>query len=432
MNIKLINHASLLISGENFKLLTDPWYSGSIFNNGWKLLHEDENQKISNYDFDFLWISHEHPDHFSVNDIKKIDENKKKNFKILYQKTKDKKVVNFLKKLNFQVLEVEDLKTISLKPNVKFTISSVGSFDSWSVLELDDKIILNLNDCNITESELKKIKKRWKSIDVLVTQFSFASWICNPKDDDTAKKQVQRVKNRVDNQIKILNPKNLIPFASFFYFCHQENNYLNKYIIDIESFYESFKSKVNIVILFPNDTYYLDKTHNNLNAIKKWQMEYKKIPEKKLIYTSKKYDINDIIETHNQYKYQLSKKNNLLLIRVLSLLGILKSTKVYLNDLNVLLNFNLINDLKVLKNINKPDITMSSESFIYLLKYNWGRGTLFINGRLSCNYKKLNNFMALTKIFYANNIGLYFPGSLKLRDLFKKNNFSNLIEEFCE
>ena len=40
--IQLINHSSVLISNNDIKILTDPWYSGSAFNDGWSLLHEKD------------------------------------------------------------------------------------------------------------------------------------------------------------------------------------------------------------------------------------------------------------------------------------------------------------------------------------------------------------------------------------------------------
>ena len=91
MFIKLINHASVLIGNQNLSLLTDPWYSEPIFNNGWKLIHEDENQKIDNYNFEYLWISHEHPDHLSINEIKQISFNKKKHSNFYFKIPKIKK-----------------------------------------------------------------------------------------------------------------------------------------------------------------------------------------------------------------------------------------------------------------------------------------------------------------------------------------------------
>ena len=44
--IQFINHASVVISNGNKSILTDPWYSGGAFDNGWELIYKNENIKI--------------------------------------------------------------------------------------------------------------------------------------------------------------------------------------------------------------------------------------------------------------------------------------------------------------------------------------------------------------------------------------------------
>ena len=67
-NIKFINHASVVISNEDCSLMSDPWYSDQVFHKGWRLLHENspEDILIQLTQIQYIWISHEHPDHFSV------------------------------------------------------------------------------------------------------------------------------------------------------------------------------------------------------------------------------------------------------------------------------------------------------------------------------------------------------------------------------
>ena len=66
-SIELINHASVkLMLGEK-TILTDPWYEGSVFHKGWQLIHRQEKNQIINSikNINYIYISHEHPDHFS-------------------------------------------------------------------------------------------------------------------------------------------------------------------------------------------------------------------------------------------------------------------------------------------------------------------------------------------------------------------------------
>ena len=67
------------------------------FNKGWNLLYENKTEEILDvlYKTSFIWISHEHPDHFSIKffqEYQKLIKEKNKNFISIY---KDKRVINF-------------------------------------------------------------------------------------------------------------------------------------------------------------------------------------------------------------------------------------------------------------------------------------------------------------------------------------------------
>ena len=68
--IRLVNHSSIFINNQNKNLgiLTDPWYDGFAFNNGWSLLYKNDIEEIKDLlkKTNYIFISHEHPDHFSI------------------------------------------------------------------------------------------------------------------------------------------------------------------------------------------------------------------------------------------------------------------------------------------------------------------------------------------------------------------------------
>jgi UDP-MurNAc hydroxylase len=107
--IKFTGHASFLIKSKNYQLLIDPWFTGSAFDLGWDLtskfkLDHDEISMITH-----IWYSHEHPDHFSIKDLKNIYSLNNK-IKIIFQYTDDKRVLNFCKKIGFEVIEEVDIE----------------------------------------------------------------------------------------------------------------------------------------------------------------------------------------------------------------------------------------------------------------------------------------------------------------------------------
>jgi CMP-N-acetylneuraminate monooxygenase len=64
VKVRYINHAFLIIESDNFKFATDPWALGPAFNTGWWLKHKTIlNWKDELNSCDFIYISHNHPDH---------------------------------------------------------------------------------------------------------------------------------------------------------------------------------------------------------------------------------------------------------------------------------------------------------------------------------------------------------------------------------
>ena len=80
-SIKFINHASVLINQGKKGMLCDPWYSSNAFHKGWNLLYENSVEDIIEVInmTSFIWISHEHPDHFSIKFFKDYGEIIRKN-----------------------------------------------------------------------------------------------------------------------------------------------------------------------------------------------------------------------------------------------------------------------------------------------------------------------------------------------------------------
>ena len=160
--IEFINHASVLVSYNDVNILTDPWYSGLAFDGGWSLLYENNEKFIEHLlnDVNYIYITHEHPDHFSIPFFKKYSELIKKNkIKIIFQKTLDKRVEEFLiKKFNLELIILESYKTVNINDR-KITLVSCGAIDSSLIVETENCYHINLNDCDFIDTELKRIKK---------------------------------------------------------------------------------------------------------------------------------------------------------------------------------------------------------------------------------------------------------------------------------
>ncbi len=413
-SIRLINHASVKISIDNIKIITDPWYSGSVFHKGWKLIHELPNDQIKEHikDIDYIYISHEHPDHFSPSFF--LDKKlklilKENNTKIIFQKTKDKRVFNFLNKNGYNVIEIPDNKYFTLNSDLKIKIIKFGYIDSALIIEGSKEKILNLNDCPLNDVEkIKEFKNKHGNFDLLLTQFSYAAWK-GGKDNNSYRKYAAEEKIKtLTNQFKILGCKTVVPFASFIYFSNILNKYMNDEINKPHVFQKSLNDDINSVILKPGEKQFIEELKQDQNSLNFWKDQYDKIETNNVEHFDVSVEFNKLKEEYNNYRKKIFNINSKLLIYISSKIKFLKffqPLNIFLLDHKKNYNFSIFNGFNEASD-QKSDISMHSESLMFILKNDFGYDTLTVNG---CFDASKNGFIKSTRTFAIgslNSMGL--------------------------
>jgi hypothetical protein len=421
--IKLINHASIFLSNGKKSILTDPWYSGSVFDDGWKLLYENEISEIVKIlnETTFIWISHEHPDHFSINFFRDYGEIIKKNkITIIFQKTQDSRVVNFLKKNNFIVTELQDNNKFYIDDDFWIKIQKSDFYDSALIININGTNIFNLNDCPLVDdTDILKFKKNYGSCDFLLTQFSYAAWKGGKQNINWRVKAAEQKLNTIINQSKLLNAKYIIPFASYIYFCDLYNFYLND-SVNTPLKVSSIKNNLDTEILFlkPGQYLNLDKPSiDNEEGYNFWQEKFlsvknliiKKTPNEKI------YDFSSLEEQFYKYYFRIFSKNSIVLSKVISKIKFLKIFQpliINIQDINLKVKIDLLN--KVFSKTNDDaDIEMRSRSLFLIFNQDFGFDTLTINGCFE--ELKKNGFVKMTQslaLGNLNNLGIYLNSSI--------------------
>jgi hypothetical protein len=419
-SIQFVNHASVIIKGDNISVLSDPWYQGDAFHKGWNLLCETSDDQILDVlnEVTHIWISHEHPDHFSILFFKKFSKQiNAKEIKILFQETKDKRVIQFLQTLSIESFELIDGQALNLSEHFSVTCIKEGFYDSALLVTHHNEKILNLNDCDVTtQNKVKEIFSKTGEVDVLLTQFSYAAWkggVANKKWRVEA--SLEKL-NTMNLQISIFKPKFVIPFASFVYFSNQENSYLNDSINKPSDVVEKFKdSKSHVIILKPHDVLGGNfEDISNTRAIQFWSQKYAEIELKKLnVYDTVKYEL--VCESFKSYCDRIAKKNNMTfiaMIRAISPIPFFNAVVVKLIDLNITLQFDYVAK-KIELTEATPMICLKSESLNFLFSNSYGFDTLTVNACFEEG--RTGGFVAATKslaIENLNNLGIDVKPSL--------------------
>lgn len=413
--IEFVNHASVLITYGKVGILSDPWYSKSVFHNGWRLLYENSEDYIDKVldNTTHIYLSHEHPDHFNPAYLlnKKI-QNKiiQKKIIFIFQKTKDRRVVSFLESKGFKCIEFDQSKN-KINQDVEIQIVKHDFYDSSISIKTPDTKILNLNDCPLRDiSQIKRFKKKYGTFDVLLTQFSYAAWKGGENGKVIRENAAKEKLLDILNQTKILKCKKVIPFASYIYFSNRLNFYMNDSVNTPQQVYNYLsKNSLNPIIMKPEEKQFLNQLKQNKSSLDFWEDKFQFDNNNKNLDTyEKKYKLDDIQKEFTKYQKKIFDKNSKALIyflHKLNFLGAFQKINILFVDNKNNYEYSIFSGIKKTDNKNY-DISMHSESLSFIFKNEFGFDTLTVNGCFECapqNFSKVSKTLAIGSL---NAMGL--------------------------
>lgn len=336
--IRFLNHAFLKIYGENFSFSTDPWAIGPAFNTGWWLKNSTKIDWVDQLNSsNFIYISHNHPDHLHPLTLSKI----KKNIPIVVPNFKTKSTEMFIKDLGFDNIQVLDFNYQYNLENTNLNISILKSGDFrddsgiyFSNGEFTGLLSVDANSINF--DRLPKVNFYGSSFAGGASGYPLM--FDNYNHDEQLKislKDKKFLKMNIIDKLKKISPNYFMPYAGFF----SEKLKRDKRILQnnkknsIDDYVEFCKiNKIELFNVLKNDQY----TFNGAKLIKKEYLDIEITkdlkPEKYLEYFKKEYkkiDLNYIKEYFLESKFN----DNLLLYICLT------DDNFKLLDKNFLINF---------------------------------------------------------------------------------------------
>ena len=380
MRITFVNHASFIIEYGAVRLICDPWMEGTAFDNGWALLSRTRLQYEDFKDITHIWFSHEHPDHFAPPNLLKIPLEYRKRITVLFQETTDRKVAGFCKKLEFkEQVELKKDTYYAVGSGLEIRCDPYTDGDSYAVFRTATHTLLNLNDCVVdTAEKASRLAHSIGKVDVLFTQFGYANKVGNTNDVDLRLAASKEKLERIRQQTAFLEPKAVVPFASFIHFCHTENAYMNKganRIDAVDTFVQQELGK-QCVVLYPGDTWSIEGPHDPTDAIQRYSRDFAEVDARSLL-TSDPVDIGTL------------KKNGDAFVQTL-----LAGYPTYRNKIHALgalihvtdhgNTFSLSGKEGFREHSVDPktcDVSLGSEALNYCFSQLWGGDTLNVNAR---------------------------------------------------
>mgnify|MGYP001217715891 CR=1 FL=1 len=229
--IRFINHASLIFKLDGISFATDPWIIGSAFCNGWWLTKNSPHDAFVEINkCDFIYISHNHPDHLHKDSLKHI----RKDMPILtanFLSGSTKKLIN---ESGFSDIVAMDFvtKLTDFSNQLSFSVLKSGDFRDDSGLYIQHgrfKCLLTVDSHFLNFGKLPKV-------DLLASSFAGGSTgfpICF---ENYTEQEKTPIITRNRKAYKVINSSNIretqaryfLPYAGFFMEKAKRDNYVKK------------------------------------------------------------------------------------------------------------------------------------------------------------------------------------------------------------
>ncbi|MDP6868173.1 MAG: MBL fold metallo-hydrolase [Acidimicrobiales bacterium] len=398
MKIRFIGHSCFVYEVAGCRILCDPWLSGRVFHNGWSLYSPISSTMADLDDFEYLWISHEHPDHFHIPTLKSIPEKRRSEITVLFQATIDRRVAKFCRELGFREVRELPPEWIRLSPDaapdLEVLCVPATEGNSWIAFRSGGTTVLNLNDCGVRNApEAACIDKQVGAVDLLLTQFSYATWVGNPDQRALRENEALSKLEMVAFQCEALAADRVLPFASHLYFCHPENFFLNDGINTPSAAVQFLRARTSAepIVLYNDESYEVGASHRTDEACRRFGTDVERIlAAGPLSLEDPSVGIDHLSRAVDDFLIRLQDDAPWYLRRMLG------STVIRLWDWDRTVRLTVRGLENDLTPESEADVALHSSSLLLCLQYRYGLDTLGVSGRFhkpaGGNYRRFYRF----------------------------------------
>lgn len=400
----MVGHASVIVETSVGGIWCDPWLTSKAFNNSWTLWPAPKFFPGLYESIQYLWISHEHPDHFNIPTLKSLDTEFKSRVQVLFQDRDSEKVFAALRNFGFQhLLVLPDRQGFNLGEGVTLTSLQAGVNDSALAIRNGSELIINLNDAPFGPRDELAIRRLVGEPDVLLNQFSIAGNDGFSDGGRTLSKRAAAIPPAMCDTHERMGAKRTLPFASFVYFNAIDNKAMNQSANSISKVVEAFaKRDLDLVVLRPGDTYEVGASHDNTVAIDELTRAYDQIAESQ-------FDVPEFISEQNlraafgKTIVDLSRKFPPLVRKPVGTL------KFYVVDHQRCFTLDFVNGEFRPCSVEREhaDISIYSQPLHFALSNGFGFETLAVSGRFEVLHNR-RRWKALKRLTIAGYQGLHF------------------------
>ena len=404
MKIHFVGHACIVAECADTSILIDPWLFGKIFNDSWSLMPEPSFDPALLDKVDYIWISHEHPDHCHFPTLGSFPAAFKARVTILFQDRDYTKMFTAFRKLGygrFQRLPHRKIVPLSDRPDAtKVYCYHAGLMDSALAVLSQGQVVFDANDARISVGECKRILSDIGHVDVLLNQFSLAAYGGFEPHEKFLPQRAAQILANVSSVHRALGAKVTIPFASFIYFSSLDNKYVNKFANSARDAAEYLsRHGQRTAILYPGDAYEVGADYDSYDALARFdqlpgidERTYDSIESKTMA---------EVVAAYDALAAQMRDKYSMILLRTLG------PVTIRIPDLGKTVALRLAKgSLVEVENATEPDLVVNSQPLWFGFKFPFGIQTLGVSARFRL-LRNFTNWKFHRILFSLNNGGVY-------------------------
>lgn len=420
MKIRLVSHASVIVTCSDTAVWTDPWLISKAFNNSWTLWPTPDFDESLLHDVGFIWLSHEHPDHLNFPTLASLPAEFKSRVKILFQKNNAERIFEPLRKIgyrNFIVLPHRQIVRITEKTSVY--CFRVGTIDSCLGVISGGRVAFNANDARINSRDCTTVLKDLRKVDVVLNQFSLAVHNGCVDHQTYVKRAALSVLESLSANHRDLHASATIPFASLIYFSTTDNRFMNAYANRPRDVVEFCSSRgQSVVVMYPGDEYEVGKDYDSSAALARYDQLHSGSG-------ALQYDEPTVVPLS-----ALQESFTVLMERMRErypgvVLDMLKPLRVEIPDLGIVAELSLAKGyLREVRLPGPADLAIHSQPLHYCLSYPWGMQTLTVSARFTV-LNNVRNWRRHKALFALYSADVY----LKPRNVLRRQNRAFLFDK---
>ena len=289
MEVTYIGHAAMMMHAGGKTILMDPWLNDPTYHGTWWHYPPLVTRVEDLPHIDYLYISHEHPDHFDPPTLERID----KDVEIIIANFVSKRFRSRIEDIGFKNITELDYHSDYRPEGSAMTLRLIAPDRAWddSAMLVRDATttIFNVNDCHLDDQTLSELGQRFE-IDLAFLTFTGASQYPNCF-DFTAESRRERAlaskQSHVEEFVhwaKLLRTKRAVPAAGNFALLAEEQLFMND-----ESYSNSPAEaiaalsqgapEVEGIQMNPGDRWSPTKGHEILNPAPDWSRRIENVHE---------------------------------------------------------------------------------------------------------------------------------------------------------